>query len=85
MTYSFTLNWDELDSDLRETKIQEYIEANYKDYAYDYAVNHYDGDDLNSQEFIGSFAGIHVANLLADETTYRDAERSIEARFPIYF
>jgi polysaccharide deacetylase 2 family uncharacterized protein YibQ len=85
MTTSFNLQWNELSLELREQKIREYIENTFDDISYEYAVNNYEGDALDDDEFDAFKADVTVDELFDDEHTYKDVERSIEARFPIYF
>ena len=64
--YGFVLNWRDLDEDLKEQKISDYIE-------YSWNANDYDHDEHDLDWY------------LEDADTRKDAERSIEARFPMYF
>lgn len=70
MDYSFELNWGELNSDLREAKINSYIEYNYNNGNY---VNENGENELSLDE------------LLEDQGTRNEAEDSISNYFPMYF
>ena len=69
MDYAFNLHWDDLDEELRERLITEYITNNYED---DYRNE--DGEHERSLD-----------DLLEDEETRKEAECDISAHFPIYF
>jgi len=75
MDYAFQLNWMELDEDLKEQKISEYIEKNIIDYERDFAERN------NIPE--GQVAD--MSNVVEDEENREDAERKIMSYFPIYF
>ena len=71
MTYSFNLDWGDLDEDFRNKKIDEVIE-------YDFSESNLldaDGEPL--------FASLDEA--LNDIDLRRKTERFIEAHFPMYF
>jgi len=68
MIYAFNLEWSELDEDLREAKIDEFIKINYEN-----------GDYRDEKE------DITLDECLKDEGIRIQAERNIEAHFPVYF
>jgi len=68
--YGFVLNWDELDEDLREAKINTFIEKAYMD-------GEYNNEKGESQHELDWY--------LEDKETRDSAERHIEAYFPMYF
>jgi len=68
--YEFVLNWDELDEDLREAKINTYIEKAYTDGEY----NDEEGEPQHELDWY-----------LEDKETRDSVERYLEAYFPMYF
>jgi len=68
--YGFVLEWNDLPESLREEKIDEYIRYSCENSDYVTA----DGENEMS-----------VAEAVENEKIRADAEKNIEARFPIYF
>ena len=73
--YSFVLEWEEIDEDLREEKIEKFIRANMEEYM------------RNFKEANEMKKGLKVTimDVVEDDDIRDDAENSIEAHFPIYF
>ncbi len=86
--YQFVLDWDELPEDFKEEKITEYIEKGEKN-----ECKECDGIGTQPMEIAGkegviceSCKGTGEVNPDPDDQEQRkDAERDIEAHFPIYF
>ena len=70
MTYNFTLEWDDLDEDLKEEKIDGYLAQTYAE-----------ADDYDERENPNQTMGQYQA----DPERRAEAERYISAHFPIYF
>ena len=70
MNYSFSLEWYELNEDLREAKISAFIENQYNNGGY---VNP-DGEHVAPLD-----------DLLSDPEIHREADSAIASHFPIYF
>lgn len=87
MTFSFTLDWNELDTDLRERKITEYIQANLPQYRQDYAreVLIESMDEPSADELEAAEAKVKDADVLESQMLRDEAEDCIQARFPIHF
>ena len=63
--YNFKLEWNEIDQELRDEKISEYLAKEYDELS----------DEENEKESLEEY----------QERNYLNAEREIEAHFPIYF
>lgn len=87
MTRQFELNWSELPEELREQKIDEFIQGNMQEYKQEYVVNNFEGpDEKNTGEALELIeAKTPDSEVFNDPVTRSNAEGSIEARFPIYF
>lgn len=72
MKYSFNLEFDELDEELQEKKIDEVITYNFKNNEYDIFIE----DDETKKD---------LDDLLEDDDIRDNARNYIEAHFPIYF
>ena len=70
MEYKFKLEWKELDEELREQKIDEYIQKMIDEGIEKYYPNYFD----ERPEYILHNPGLRV-----------EVEYEIECRFPIYF
>ena len=68
--YGFVLKWEELDSELQEQKIDEYITFNYNNSDY---TNKKGEHDRSLEE------------ILEDPQEREYAKSGISARFPVYF
>lgn len=69
--YSFVLEWNDIDEDTREAKIDDYITFNYNNGEYDTDKDEEKGRGLDDH--------------LEDEGNREDAENDIKSHFPIYF
>ena len=69
MDYAFNLNWEDLDEELRERLVTEYITHNYED--------DYRNEDGEHEK--------ELDELLEDDETRREAENRISSHFPVYF
>ena len=70
MDYAFNLNWDDLDEELRERLVTEYITYNYEN-------DDYRNEDGEHEK--------ELDELLEDEKTRKEAIYCISAHFPVYF
>jgi len=71
MRYAFNLNWDDLDENLKELKINEVIEYGW-----------YNNEYLNNE---GEQIFKTVDDAIEDSENRKNTERHIEAYFPMYF
>lgn len=67
--YQFVMEWNELPEDYRQEKIEEYIEKCWRD-------GEYQDEKGNKRP---------LDEVLQDYDVLQEAERQIEAHFPIYF
>ena len=75
MDYAFRLKWEELNEDLQEEKISEYIERNIHEYE----------EDFRDRNDIPEGGVADMSDVIEDEENRENAVNRIEAHFPMYF